>query len=184
MMARYHNVFEHAHIGEKLYVLECAGYAPGRNEVRGKQGDVFCSPGNVSNRRPQKAGYYIEYRCLSSAVRTNQAYEFTSFKGNGEIAHRNKPAELLCYMAHLEKRVHEGVLAPLDPANFENRKSQLSSLRPIIPFLANRITSKRIRLKITIRIPGIPGMVNEPELHWLFHYLSALHRPRRKAPLL
>src|SRR5208337_3234393 len=108
-MAGDHNIFKHAHIGEKLYILESARNAPGRYQVRGKPCDVFSLPGYIARSGPQHAGYHVENRSFSGAVGTYQARKLTPFKLDGEIAYRLKPSELPCHMAHLEKRSHGGV---------------------------------------------------------------------------
>lgn len=159
-----HDVFEDGHIREKPYVLKGARDAQPGDFVNRPPGDVIAFPVYLPGAGGEKPGYDVENGCLPGAVRPDESNPFALLQVEREPVDGHEAAELHRDSIQFEKIVQSNLfLYGLRSRSSRVRMtSQFNSLLPMIPRRAKRMTSMRSRLKMTILMPGIPGMITKP----------------------
>src|SRR5262245_39070442 len=88
------HVFEHAHIGKNVDVLECTANPATGNELRGAIRDALASELYLTRGWPQHTRHQIEYGALAGAVGADEADDLAGTHIEAHVVHRDKPAEL------------------------------------------------------------------------------------------
>src|SRR6185295_10958309 len=89
------DVFEHAHRGAELHVLERARYAAPDDAARGFAVDARAAEAHLARAHRQHPGDQVEHRALARAVRADETQDFTGTDRETHIVDRDEAAERL-----------------------------------------------------------------------------------------